>query len=29
VLTVAGRAASGTLQLGGETAKMKGTFAPK
>ena len=29
VLTVAGRAASGTLQLGAETAKLKGTFAPK
>lgn len=29
VFTVDGRAASGTLTLGAETAKMKGTFAPK
>lgn len=29
VITVDGRTASGTLTLGAETAKMKGTFAPK
>lgn len=29
VFTVDGRAAAGTLTLGAETAKMKGTFAPK
>ena len=29
VLTVTGRAVAGTLQLGAETAKLKGTFTPK
>ncbi|MBC7842904.1 MAG: hypothetical protein H7099_11350 [Gemmatimonadaceae bacterium] len=29
VFTIDGRAAAGTLTLGAETAKMKGTFAPK
>ena len=29
IFTITGRAAAGTLQLGPETAKMKGTFAPK
>ena len=29
VITIAGKAATGTLQLGAETAKMKGTFTPK
>ena len=29
VITIEGKAATGTLQLGAETAKMKGTFTPK
>ena len=29
VITIAGKAATGTLQLGAETARMRGTFTPK